>query len=155
MKRRNLSNEYFPHINGLIKQLKIFLQSVAKKQDVFRIFTDWPRQEFDLPDAKNFKCSAVVIVRLLVLIMKDKVEELSNTDIKTFAIGTGDAEVIDRTIGESFGFCCQGVEPEFFAESTNALLFPLISPMNIILNVIALTNIPCQSSGIISIKLPC
>ena len=126
MKRRNLSNEYFPHINGLIKQLKIFLQSVAKKQDVFRIFTDWPRQEFDLPDAKNFKCSAVVIVRLLVLIVKDKVEELSNTDIKTFAIGTGDEEVIDegvttggdRTVGESFGFCCPGVEPELFAEST-------------------------------------
>ena len=23
-----------------------------EKQDVFRIFTDWPRQEFDLPDAK-------------------------------------------------------------------------------------------------------
>ena len=37
------------------------LQSVAKKQDVFGIFTDWPRQEFDLPDAKNFKCSTVVI----------------------------------------------------------------------------------------------
>ena len=49
---------------GLIKQLKICLQSVAKKQDVFGIFTDWPRQEFDLPDvyAKNFKCSTVVIV---------------------------------------------------------------------------------------------
>ena len=129
MKRRNLSNKYFPHINGLIKQLKIFLQSVAKKQDVFRIFTDWPRQEFDLPDAKNFKCSAVVIVRLLVLIMKDKVEELSNTDIKTFAISTGDEEVIDEgvttdgdcTVGESFGFCCPGVEPEFFAELTNKL----------------------------------
>ena len=44
-----------------IKQLKIFLQSVAKKQDVFGIFTDWPRQEFDLPDAKNFECSTVVI----------------------------------------------------------------------------------------------
>ena len=51
------SNEYFPHIIGFIKQLKIFLQSVAKKQDVFGIFTDWPWQEFDLPDAKNFKCS--------------------------------------------------------------------------------------------------
>ena len=61
----------------------------------------------------------------------------------------------DHTVGESFGFCCPGVEPEFFAESTNALLFSLISPLNIILNVIALTNIPSQSSGIISIKLPC
>ena len=92
----------------------------------------------------------------LVLIMKDKVEELSNIGI---AIGTGDEEVIDegattggdRTVGESFGFCCPGVEPEFFAESTNALLFSLISPMNIIFYVIALTDIPSQSSGIISI----
>ena len=156
-------NEYFPHIIGLIKQLKIFLQSVAKKQDVFGIFTDWPRQEFDLPDGKNFKCSTVVIVMPLVLMMKDKVEELSNIGIKTFAIGTGDEEVIDegattggdRTVGESFGFCCPGVEPEFFAESTNALLFSLISPINIILNVIALTDISSQSSVIISIKLPC
>ena len=60
----------------------------------------------------------------LVLIMKDKVEELSNIGIKTFAIGTGDEEVIDegattggdRTVGESFGFCCPGVDPEFFTE---------------------------------------
>ena len=52
----------------------------------------------------------------LVLIMKDKVEELSNIGIKTFAIGTGDEEAIDegattggdRTVGESFGFCCPG-----------------------------------------------
>ena len=52
----------------------------------------------------------------LVLIMKDKVEELSNIGIKTFAIGTGDKEAIDegattgsnRTVGESFGFCCPG-----------------------------------------------
>ena len=81
----------------------------------------------------------------LVLIMKDKVEKLSNIGI---AIGTGDEEVIDegvttggdRTVGESFGFCCPGVEPELFAESTNALLFSLI---------------PGRSSGIISIKLPC
>ena len=72
--------------------------------------------------------------------MKGKVEELSNIGIKTFAIGTGEEEVIDegattggdRTVGESFGFCCPGVEPEFFAESTNALLLSLISPMNII-----------------------
>ena len=70
--------------------------------------------------------------------MKDKDEELSNIGIKTFAIGTGDEEVInegvtiggDCTVRESFGFCCPGVEPEFFAESTNALLFSLISPMN-------------------------
>ena len=34
LKRRYGSKEYFPHIIGLIKQLKIFLQSVAKKQDV-------------------------------------------------------------------------------------------------------------------------
>ena len=39
-----------------------------------------------------------------------------------FAIGTGDEEVIDegattggdRTVGESFGFFCPGVEPELF-----------------------------------------
>ena len=70
--------------------------------------------------------------------MKDKVEELSNIGIKAFAIGTGDEEVIDegattgddRKVGESFGFCCPGVEPEFFAESTDALLFSLISQMN-------------------------
>ena len=57
----------------------------------------------------------------LVLIMKEKVEELSNIGIKTFAIGTGDEEVIDEgattggdsTVAESFGFCCPGVEPEF------------------------------------------
>ena len=99
------------------------------------------------------------VLRLLVLIMKDKVEELFNMGIKTFAIGTGDEEAIDegattggdRTVAESFGFCCPGEEPEFFAESTNALLFSLTSPMNII----ALADIPCQSSGIISIKLPC
>ena len=85
--------------------------------------------------------------------------------VKTFAIGTGEEEVIDegattggdRTVCESFGFCCPGVEPDFFAESTNALLFSLISSMNIVFfsNVIALTDIPSQSSGIISIKLPC
>ena len=63
-----LIQRIFPHIIGLIKQLKIFLQSVAKKQNVFGIFTDWPRQEFDFPDAKNFKCSTVVIVMPLVLI---------------------------------------------------------------------------------------
>ena len=65
------------------------------------------------------------VLRLpLVLIMKDKVEELSNIGIKTFAIGTGDKEAIDegattggdRMVGKSFGFCCPGVEPEFFAE---------------------------------------
>ena len=83
---------------GLIKQLKICLQSVAKKQDVFGIFTDWRRQEFDLPlpDAKNFKCSTVVIV---------------------MPKGGGGGGMI--------------------------------------LNVIALIDIPSQSSGIISIKLPC
>ena len=75
-----------------------------------------------------------------MLIMKDKVEELSYIGIKAFVIGTGDEEVIDegatigsdRTVGESFGFCCPGIEPEFFAESTNALLFSMIYPMNII-----------------------
>ena len=93
--------------------------------------------------------------------MKDKVEELSNIGIKTFAIGTGDEEAIDegattggdRMVGESFGFCCPGVEPEFFAESTNTLLFSLIFPNEYY--CIALAGIPSQSSGIISIKLPC
>ena len=96
----------------------------------------------------------------LIFQMLRTLNVLSNLiGIKTFAIGTGDKEAIDegattgcdRTVGESFGFCCPGVEPEFFAESTNALLFSLTSPMNII----ALADIPSQSSGIISIKLPC
>ena len=88
----------------LIERIFSSHQSVAKKQDVFGIFTDWPRQEFDPPDAKNFQ-----------------------------AVGVNEGQVIeeDRTVGESFGFCCPGVEPEFFAESTNALLFSLIFPMNI------------------------
>ena len=40
------------------------------------ILTDWLREEFDLPVAQNFECSTVVIVMPLVLIMKDKDEEL-------------------------------------------------------------------------------
>ena len=48
---RRKSNESFPQIVGLIKEPKIFLQYVDKKQDVFGIFTDWFRQEFDLPVA--------------------------------------------------------------------------------------------------------
>ena len=38
---RPKSNESFPQIVGLIKELKIFLHSVDKKQDAFGIFTDW------------------------------------------------------------------------------------------------------------------
>ena len=65
---------------------------------------------------RSLYCHAVVM-----LIIKGKVEELSNIGIKTFAIGTGDEEVIDegattggdRTVGESFRFCCPGVEPGF------------------------------------------
>ena len=44
-------NKSFPQIIGLIKGLKIFLQSVAKMHDVFGIFSDWFRQEFGLPVA--------------------------------------------------------------------------------------------------------
>ena len=95
----------------------------------------------------------------LIFQMLRTLNVLSNIGIKTFAIGTGDEEAIDegattggdRTVRQSFGFCCPGVEPEFFAESTNALFFSLTSPMNII----ALADIHSQSSGIISIKLPC
>ena len=141
MKRRNRIERIFSSHHWVYKTAEDFLQSVAKKQDVFGIFTDWPRQEFDLPDAKNFNVLSNLI------------------GIKTFAIGTGDEETIDegattdgdRTVGASFGFCCPGVEPEFFAESTNVLFFSLTSPMN----NIALADIPSQSSGIISIKLPC
>ena len=91
-------NKSFPQIVGLIKELKIFLNSVDKKQDAFGIFTNWFQQEFDLPVASldvkrnvrwNFECS-VVIVTLLVLIMKDKAKELSNLGLKAFAIGAGD-----------------------------------------------------------------
>ena len=42
---------FFLHITGLIKGLNTFLQSVAKKQDVFGIFTEWFRKDFDLPVA--------------------------------------------------------------------------------------------------------
>ena len=52
----------------------------------------------------------VVIVMPLVVIMKDKVEELSNIGIKTFAIGTGDEEVIDEgatTGGDRTDFVAQ------------------------------------------------
>ena len=48
---RRKSKESFPQIVALIKELKIFLQSIDKKQDVFGIFTDWFRQEFHLPVA--------------------------------------------------------------------------------------------------------
>ena len=41
-------------IFGLTKELKIFLQSVAKKQRVLGIFNDWSRQEFDLPVAATW-----------------------------------------------------------------------------------------------------
>ena len=69
----------------------------------------------------NFECSTVVIVTPLMLIMKDKVEELSNLGLKAFAIGTGDEEVFaegaslvdDRTVGESFGVCCPGLISNF------------------------------------------
>ena len=71
----------------------------------------------------NFECSTVVIVTPLVLIMKDKVEELSNLGLKAFAIVTGDEEVFaegatlvdDRTVGECFGVCCPGVTSKVLA----------------------------------------
>ena len=57
---RPKSNESFPHIVGLIKEVDIFLHSVDKNQDAFGIFTNWFRQEFDLPVAsldvkRNFR----------------------------------------------------------------------------------------------------
>ena len=52
------------NVAWLIKEQKIFQQS--KKQDVFGLFTDWLRQEFDLPVALNLECSTVVIVMPLV-----------------------------------------------------------------------------------------
>ena len=48
---RRKSNESFPQIVGLTIELKIFPNSVDKKEDVFGTFTDWFRQEFDLPAA--------------------------------------------------------------------------------------------------------
>ena len=45
---RRKSNESLPQIARLIKELQIFLHSVDKKEDVFGMFTDWFRQEFDL-----------------------------------------------------------------------------------------------------------
>ena len=56
-----------------------------------------------------------------MLIMKDKVKELSNLGLKAFAIGAGDEEVFaeddssigDRTVGESFGVCCPGLTSNF------------------------------------------
>ena len=52
----------------------------------------------------------------LVLILKDKDEELSNLGLKAFIIGTGDEDVFaegarlggDRTVGESLGVVAQG-----------------------------------------------
>ena len=61
-------------------------------------------QEFDFPAALNFEYSTVVIIMPLVLIMKDKDEELPNLGLKAFAIGTGDEKVFAEgaTVGESF-----------------------------------------------------
>ena len=69
-----------------------------------------------LKKLRNFRCSTVVIVTPSVLIMKDKVRELSNL---AFAVGAGDEEVFaddnssvgDRTVCESFGVCCPGLTP--------------------------------------------
>ena len=70
-----------------------------------------------LKEMWNFQCSTVVFVTPLMLIMKDKVKELSNLGIKAFAIGVGDEEVFaddgssvgNRTVCESFGVCCPGL----------------------------------------------
>ena len=103
MERRK-SNESFPlQIFGLIKELKIFLQSVHEKQDVFGIFTDWFRKEFDLPVAS-------------VLDVKTNVE-LSNLGPKAFAkegvFAGDDSSIGDRTVGESFAVCCPGLTSNF------------------------------------------
>ena len=63
----------------------------------------------------------VVIVTPLVLMLKDKVNELSNLGLKAFAIGAQDEEVFadndssvgDCTVGESFGVCCPGQTSNF------------------------------------------
>ena len=55
LERRKL-NESFSQLARLMKELKIFLYSVDKKEDVLSMFTDWFRQEFDLPvDSPDFK----------------------------------------------------------------------------------------------------
>ena len=74
-----------------------------------------------LKEMWNFQCSTIVIVTPLMLIMKDKVKELSNLGIKVFAIGNGDKEVFtddsssvgDCTVSESFGVCCPGLTSNF------------------------------------------
>ena len=55
-----------------------------------------------LKEMWNFECSTFVIVTPLVLLMKDKVKELSNVGLKAFAIGVWDEEVFaedDSSIG--------------------------------------------------------
>ena len=41
-------NKSFPLILGIKKEQKDCLKSIAKKQDVFGIFINWFRQEFDV-----------------------------------------------------------------------------------------------------------
>ena len=114
---RRRSNESFPQIVGLIKELKIFLESVDKRKtsleclptgfDKSLIFQLLP---WMLKEMWNFQCSAVVIVTPLVLIMEDKVKELSNLGLKAFAIGAGDEEVFaedDSSVGDLLEFVAQ------------------------------------------------
>ena len=51
-----------------------------------------------LKEMWNFECSTVVIVMPLVLIMKDKVKELSNLGLRTFTIVAGDEEVFASSL---------------------------------------------------------
>ena len=109
------SNESTHQIIGLRKDLKIFLQSGAKKE--IYIFGIVPTC-FPVDSLGTFNVPRLQLP--LVLIMKDKVKELSNC-IKVFAIGAGDKEVFaegttsvgDRTVGESFVICCLRVTRNF------------------------------------------
>ena len=88
----------------------------------------------------NFECS-IVIVTLLVLMLKDRVKELSNLGFNAYAIGTGDEEVFannsssvgDRMVSESFGSLLPRTNKQFLVlkelkkETTGTLLHLRIS----------------------------
>ena len=64
----------------------------------------------------NFECSTVVSVTPLLLVKKDKVEELSNLGLKLCAVGAGEEEVFAEgatSVGASFGVCCPGETSNF------------------------------------------
>ena len=63
---RPKSNKSFPQILGLVKELKIFLHSVDKKQDVFGIlptgFDVWMLKEMY---SGTFECPVVIVTSLV------------------------------------------------------------------------------------------